>query len=131
MIVNYHKFEEIGSSSSINQATFKENKNWELSVLHFICKFKHNLDQSGIYQLTSNLIQRADGNIHRTLLYMYLEKGTNHVDLTPTQSYKYKLRLHEISSAEFSFCLLKTQEIIPISEAAFQLDIVESYGRFQ
>lgn len=42
-----------------------------------------------------------------------------------------KYKLHEISSAEFSFCLLKTQEIIPISEAAFQLDIVESYGRFQ
>ena len=131
MIVNFHKSEEIGAFSSLHHVTFEENKNWNLSLLHFICKFKHNLDQSGIYQLSSNLIQRDDGNIHRALFYMYLEKGTNHVDITPTQSYKYKLRLYEISSAEFSFCLLKTQEIIPISEAAFQLDIVESYGRFQ
>ena len=102
MIVNFHKFEEIGSFSSIHHVTFEENKNWDLSVLHFICKFKQNLDHSGIYQLSSNLIQRADGNIHRTLLYVYLEKGTNFVDITPKQSYKYKLRLHDISNAEFS-----------------------------
>ena len=132
MILNFHKSDnKIIQQIGINQITLPDNKLWQLGVTHFVCTFKTSLDYSGLYQVTSSLIQREDGNLHRTLFYVYLEKGTTHLDYSPNHHVKYKLRLNQIENAQFSVSRIKSGKIIDLIELAVSLEIRESNGWFQ
>jgi len=133
MILNFHKRhddDDIIQHVDINPIKFSDNKLWQLSVINFIGKFKKNLDESGIYFLSSSIIQRDDGNLHRIMFYMFLKKGTNQLDYAPNHPLVYKLRQFYIDGIEFYLTSVKTGKIYHLSELACSLEIKESNGWF-
>ena len=129
MIVNFWSSSH-SNQYKIDTVTFPENKKWELSLVNFIAVFRNPITHTGIYELSTNMIERDDGNIPRTICYIFLESDSSNVNFTPTQKLHYKLRFHDLSATVFKFRSLATSEIIYFSEVAFQIEIRETYGRF-
>jgi len=125
MILNFHKSDDDDrvQNIDINPITFSDNKLWQLCVINFIGKFKRNLDESGIYFLSSSIIQREDGNLHRRLFYIFLKKGTNHVDYSPNHLLVYKLRQFYMDGIEFYLTSVKTGKIYHMNALACTLEI--------
>jgi len=110
--------------------TFSEDKQWDFSVLSFIGVFKNKIKNGGIYALSTNMIERDDGNAYRTINFLYIDNDSYKIIFTPTQKMRYKLRFHDLSNTVFNLRSIRTNEIIVFSEIAFQLEIRETYGRF-
>ena len=129
MIVN------ISSTHSANLCcndalTFSENKNWDFSVRNFVGVFQDSIKSSGIFVLYTNMIEQDDGNLPRAICYIHLEGGSSYVNYSPTQPLRYKLRFHDMSQTLFTFRSLGSNREIIFKEAAFQIEITETYGRF-
>ena len=96
MILNIYQDQK----KQINSTSFRESCNWSCTLLNFICQLESPIRESGIYSFETDLIQREQ-NYHRVLFYIFLEKGTKQFTYTPTLRAEYKLRLHDVSTADF------------------------------
>ena len=79
--------------------------------------------EAGIYQLSSNLIDRENGNSERILAYIRLNRKQTSLDFTPTQIIWYKLRLHDFSSSDIKLKSITSDEEIYFSEFSCQFEI--------
>jgi len=129
MIVNFCTSDYI-SQHKLDPILFNENLNWEFSVINFVAVFKKPVKYEGIYELSTNMIQRDDGNLPRAIAYMFITTGSSHVVFSPTQKLCYKLRFHDLSNTVFNFRAVGTNETVDFAEVAFQIEIRETYGRF-
>ena len=121
MILHLYK-----DKSKTPHTTFDEYQDWSCSLVHFIARFDR-LTESGIYYISTDLIRREE-NQQRILFHIHLTQGTNHFTFTPTQKMKYKLRLHDVSSAVFNFYRLDQRPIV-LSDFTATFDI--GNDRFQ
>ena len=83
---------------------------------------------AGIYQISTNLIDRENGNSDRILAYVRLDRKQTFLDFTPTQIIWYKLRLHDFSSSEIKLKSIISDEELFFAEFSCQFEIED--GRF-
>ena len=129
MIVNFCSSNSKGVYE-LDHVLFDENLRWEFSLLNFVGVFKGRIKHEGIYELSTNMIERDDGNLPRAIAYLFISTDSSHVTLSPTQKLSYKLRFHDLSSTVFNLRAIATNDIVSFSEVAFQIEIRETYGRF-
>lgn len=85
---------------------------------------------AGIYKISSNIINRENGNSERILAYVRLDRKQHVLDFTPTQIVWYKLRVHDTSTADINLQSIAKDENLIFSEFACQFEIIED-ERFQ
>ena len=78
---------------------------------------------AGIYQISTNLIDRENGNSDRILAYVRLERKQTFLDCTPTQTIWYKLRLHDFSSSDIKLTSITSDTELFFSEFSCQFEI--------
>lgn len=81
---------------------------------------------AGIYQLSTNIIDREKGNSNRIIAFIRLERKQIHLEFTPTHSIWYKLRFKDISSAHFKLKSIASDEEVFFAEFACQIEICEN-----
>ena len=81
---------------------------------------------SSIYKLCTNLIEREEGNSERVITYLRLEKRENVIDYVPQLSLWYKLRLHDLNSAEFNLESILSNKKLSFKEFSCQFEINEN-----
>ena len=96
MILNIYK----KGRNQVCPTSFSESFNWSCTLLNFICRLESPIRETGIYCFETDLIFR-ESNYHRVLFYIHLTHGTRYFTYTPTLRAEYKLRLHDVSTAEF------------------------------
>ena len=129
MIVNYCSSDP-SNRYKLGSILFKDNLHWEFSVINFVGVFKKPVKYQGIYELSTNMIERDSGNLPRAIAYLFITTDSSHISFSPTQKISYKLRFHDLSNTVFIFRAVETNEIIEFVEIAFQIEIRETYGRF-
>ena len=120
MIVNIS-----GKSSpfQFNRIRLDQFKQYKLRLISLHATFTTKAD-AGIYKLSTNLIERDDGNLERILAFVRLNRKQITLDFTPTQLVWYKLRLQEFSMSDIKLSSITTEENQIFSEFAIQLEIV-------
>ena len=83
----------------------------------------------GIYTIISDVIQRSDGNPHRLMDTVLIDKPTHYLNYTPTQSNEYKLSRYEINSLDLKI-LSQSRDEINFQEIYLSFEVRETYGRF-
>ena len=78
---------------------------------------------AGIYQISTNLIDRENGNSDRILAYVRLDRKQTFLDFTPTQTIWYKLRLHDFSYSDIKLTSITSDEELFFSEFSCQFEI--------
>ena len=78
---------------------------------------------AGIYQISTNIIDRENGNSDRILTYVRLDRKQTFLDFTPTQTIWYKLRLHDFSSSDIKLTSITSDEELFFSEFSCQFEI--------
>ena len=78
---------------------------------------------AGIYKISTNLIDRENGNSDRILAYVRLDRKQTFLDFTPTQTIWYKLRLHDFSSSDIKLTSITSDEELFFSEFSCQFEI--------
>ena len=78
---------------------------------------------AGIYQISTNLIDRENGNSDRILAYVRLDRKQTFLDFTPTQTIWYKLRLHDFSSSDIKLTSITSDTELFFSEFSCQFEI--------
>ena len=81
---------------------------------------------SGIYKICTNLIERENGNSDRVIAYIHLNKSQNVIAYVPPQSVWYKLRLHDISSADIKLESVITDTKLIFKEFACRFEVIEN-----
>ena len=81
---------------------------------------------SGVYKITSNIIDREHGNSERVFGYVYLQRKTHVLEYEPVQSLWYKLRITDFSSLELKLTSVGTGEKLLFSEFCCQLEVQEN-----
>ena len=119
------------SPFSIEDVKLPFNKVFNVTLINIVGILKTPVKRSGIYKITTNLIQREDGNIHRILAYVYIGRNSSYINFTPTHLLKYKLRLYDFNSADITLSSESTDEKLLFTEFSCQLEVTETYGRFQ
>jgi hypothetical protein len=129
MIIN-HSSKKIWDLWNINGISFDQNKTFSLRLLNFTGKILNLIKHDGIYEISTNLINRDDGNVSGVIGYVYLTVDYLYVSYQPTQNILYKLRFPDLNSSVFRFRSIETDAVVKFSEISFQLEIQETYGGF-
>lgn len=82
-----------------------------------------------LYEITSNLISREDGNPHRIIGYIMLEGQSPVLTYQPTHKLAYKLQHLDLFSSELIFRGIVSDTILKFSHVAVQLEVKDTYGR--
>jgi hypothetical protein len=127
MIVN-HSSVNIWELYKIGGVSLEPNKHWSFKLVSFIGKFSSQLPHSGIYELSTNLINRDGGNQSGVIGFIYLNTDESFVIYQPTQICGYKLRLPDLEYSLFNLRSVRSDVFIPFVEIALQIEIVEIYG---
>ena len=114
----------------IDRISFDQNKPFSFRLINFTGKFLNLIKQDGVYEISSILINRDDGNVLGVIGYVYLTKNDSFVSYQPTQIIEYKLRFADLNSSVFRFRSITSDFIVSFSEIAFQKEIKETYGGF-
>ena len=85
--------------------------------------------EPGLYVITSDIIRREDGNPHRIMDTVFIDKPTHFFNCTPTQSKEYKLNHYEIHSLDLKIVSKGTRET-KLKEIFISVEVRETYGRF-
>ena len=72
------------------------------------------------------MIEREEGNSERVITYLRLEKRENVIDYVPQLSLWYKLRLHDLNSAEFNLESILSNKKLSFKEFSCQFEINEN-----
>jgi hypothetical protein len=129
MIIN-HSSRKISELWTINGISFDQNKPFSFRLLNFTGIIHKFIKIDGIYEISTNLISRDDGNVLGVIGYIYLATDDSYISYQPTQIIHYKLRFPDLNLSVFQFRSIATDETISFSEIAFQLEIQETYGGF-
>lgn len=129
MIIN-HSSRKTWELWQIDGISFDPNKTFSICLLNFTGKIINLIKQDGIYEISTNLINRDDGNVSGVIGYVYLTIDDYYVLYQPTQKIQYKLRFPDLNSSVFKFRSIATDAVIKFSEISFQLEIQETYGGF-
>ena len=98
----------------------------QLKKIQAVSKFEI---EPGLYEITIDIIRREDGNPHRILDTVLIDKPTHFFNYTPTQSNEYKLSRYEINSLDLKILSKGTHEI-NFQEIYISFEVRETYGRF-
>ena len=119
MILNISGF---SAPFKFNRIELKPCQKYQIRLIDIHAIFTEKAE-AGIYQLSSNLIDRENGNSERILTYIRLNRKQTSLDFTPTQKIWYKLRLHDFSSTDIKLKSIKSDEEIYFSEFSCQFEI--------
>ena len=129
MIIN-HSSNKILELWKIDRISFDQNKPFSFRLINFTGKILNLIKQNGVYEISSILINRDDGNVSGVIGYVYLKTDDLFVSYQPTQIIEYKLRFADLNSSVFRFRSITSDFIVSFSEIAFQIEIKETYGGF-
>ena len=115
--------------SQIPSVQFPPNQNFNLKLTRILGTSTFFIEP-GIYVITSDLIQRSEGNPHRILDCILVRERTKCLEFTPTHSHEYKLNRYEINSPDIKIRSKRTDEELFFDELFISFEVRETYGRF-
>jgi hypothetical protein len=127
MIIN-HSSCNMWELYKITGITFNQNKDWSFRLLSLVGELSSPLTKAGIYELSTNLIHRDEGNSSGVIGYMYLNHDDSSITFQPTQVPCYKLRFPDLCYSLFNLRSVGSSVYIRFKTIALQIEIKETYG---
>lgn len=129
MIVNYSSNNPDKFWGQIN-VKLTDNKPWKFKMLNFMGKFGSKVQTNGVYELSTNMIERDETNCDGVIGYVILDKHDKFLNFQPTHLAAYKIRFTELCSAVFDLRSVSTGENIKFVELGLTIEISESHAWF-
>ena len=126
MIVNIYS----SSESLITQPIhFSSNLNYNVKLIRLTGRSSTLIDP-GLYFISTDLIQRSEGNPHRIIDCFLVTEPTEFLDFQPTHFSEYKLNRYDINSPDIQIRSKRTDAELFFEELFISFEVRETYGRF-
>ena len=111
------------SPFKFERITLKQFRRYKIRLLTLNANFTTKAN-AGIYKLTTNIIERGDGNSERILAYIRLNRKQISLDFTPSQVVWYKLRVNDFSTTDIKLQSIESNESLFFTDFAAQFEIL-------
>ena len=111
------------SPFKFERITLKQFRRYKIRLLTLNVNFTTKAN-AGIYKLTTNIIERGDGNSERILAYIRLNRKQISLDFTPSQVVWYKLRVNDFSTTDIKLQSIESNESLFFTDFAAQFEIL-------
>ena len=126
MIINYSSNDPHKFWGQVN-LKLEENTVWNFKLLNFVGKFHSKIKSSGVYEISTNMIERDEANARGVVGYVILDENLKFLNFQPTHLPTYKMRFSELCSTVFDLRSVRTGENLKFEELAFTLEISNSH----
>ena len=109
----------------VTRIEFDRNQNYSIRLVSLQAVIA-SYTPSGIYKICTNLIEREHGNSDRVIAYIHLDKKQSVIAYVPPESVWYKLRLHDISSADIKLESIITDTKLFFKEFACRFEVIKN-----
>lgn len=110
--------------------TLDDTSQWYIKVNQFCAVFKVPLSKSTLFTLTTNVIARTSGNPKQIIMAFAVESGETIINILPTQFAEYKIRFHDLKTAQFILQKLTGESPEIVTSAYLQIEITQTLNGF-